>query len=249
MKSKRDIVFLQSDASTCHKNKVANITVLDTYDNKFYSKNLEGVNSIEAEFLALLFSIKIAIKNKYKNVVFVYDCQSLNTTSLKEYCKKSHKFFSFQFLWLPRDFLSNVDEIARINLKQLTKKIDFNLTDNQLFKYYRTFDSKKILLSVLTYLDESFINEKKVIKLYLQNDYSLKDIEEIKIKNIDIFRFIYHSLNQFEKQKFYEFFSKINPEIKDTNTFKEIPKKNFLIGILKEILAYLKNKKKMVLFN
>ncbi|MDD2887640.1 MAG: hypothetical protein PHY66_08225 [Aliarcobacter sp.] len=247
MKSKKDIVFLQSDASTCHKNKVANITVLDTYDNKFHCKNLEAVNSIEAEFIALIFSIKIAIRNKYKNVIFIYDCQSLNTTSLKEYCKKSHKFFSFQFLWLPRDFLSNVDEIARTNLRKLTKKIDFNLTDNQLFKYYRTFKTEKILLSVLTYLDDSFINEKRVIKLYLQNDYSLKDLGEMKIRNNDIFRFIYHSLNQLEKFKFYEFYLKINPRIKNDIAFKQIPKKTFITGILKEILDYLKNKKEILL--
>ncbi len=242
MKSKRDVVFLQSDASTCNKNKLTSIAVLDTYDYKSYSKNITNINSFQAEFMALLFSIKIAIKNKYKNVVFVYDCQSLDTTSLKEFCKKSHKFFSFQFLWLPRDFLKNVDEIARANLKQLIKKVDFDLNDNQLFKYYRTFDSRKIFLSVLTYLDDSFINEKRVIKLYLENDYSLKNLEEVKIKNHDIFRFIYHSLNEYEKLKFYEFFIKINPGIKNDIAFKQIPKKSFIIGILKEILNYLKQR-------
>lgn len=249
MKSKRDVVFLQSDASSCSKNKVASIAVLDTYDYKSYSKILENINSFEAEFMALLFSIKIAIKNKYKNVVFVYDCQSLDTTSLKEFCKKSHKFFSFQFLWLPRDFLKNVDEIARANLKQLIKKVDFSLTDNQLIKFYRTFKTEKILCSVFHYLDNSFSNEKRVIKLYLENDYSLKNLEEIKIKNHDIFRFIYHSLNQLEKLKFYEFYSKINPGIKEDIAFKQIPKKAFITGILKEILGYLKNKREIVLLN
>ena len=77
----------------------------------------------------------------------------------------------------------------------------------------------------------------------------MKDIEEIKVKNNDIFRFIYHSLNQFEKQKFYDFFSKINPKIKENIAFKQIPKKAFISGILKEILNYLKNKQEMVLLN
>ena len=79
MLSKKDIVFLQSDASYSEKNKFTSISVYDTYQNKFYSNDIFKIkNSTQAEFYALIFSIKVANKNKYKNVIFVYDCNSLD---------------------------------------------------------------------------------------------------------------------------------------------------------------------------
>ena len=162
MLSKKDIVFLQSDASYSEKNKFASISVYDTYQNKFYSNDIFKIkNSTQAEFYALIFSIKVANKNKYKNVIFVYDCNSLDIESLTQFCKTKCGFYSFQFLWLPRTFLLQTDELARTNLKQLIKKYDFNLTDEELIITYKKSDSRKILLSVFNYLDDTFINEKK----------------------------------------------------------------------------------------
>jgi hypothetical protein len=65
-------VFLQSDASFSQKNKFANLSVFDTYENRFYCSNVFKIkNSTDAEFQALILAIKIAKKNKYKNVIFV----------------------------------------------------------------------------------------------------------------------------------------------------------------------------------
>ncbi|MDD4330063.1 MAG: hypothetical protein PHD79_08930 [Aliarcobacter sp.] len=242
--SKKDIVFLQSDASYCNKNEIANLTVFDTSENKFYNSNVFKIkNSTEAEFQALVFSIKIAKKNEYKNVIFVYDCNSLNIESLSEFCKTKCSFYNFQFLWLPRTFLLQTDEIARTNLKQLLKKYDFNLTDGELIKIYKTFNTRKILLSVFNYLDDTFVNEKKAIDMYLENKYSLLKLQKIRIQNQDIFRFIYHILDSDEKQKFYAFFSTIMPTIQNSLTFLKQPKKIFLAEILREILSQLKIKK------
>ena len=242
--SKKDVVFLQSDASYCNKNEFANLTVFDTLENKFYNSSVFKIkNSTEAEFQALAFSIKIAKKNEYKNVIFVYDCNSLNIESLSEFCKTKCSFYNFQFLWLPRTFLLQTDEIARTNLKQLLKKYDFNLTDEELIKIYKTFDARKILLSILNSLDDTFQNEKKVIQIYLDNNYTLSKLKKIQIKNQDIFRFIYHMLNSDEKEKFYAFFSTIMPTIENSLTFLKQPKKVFLAGILRDILSKLRIKR------
>jgi hypothetical protein len=243
MLSKKDIVFLQSDASYSEKNKFANISVYDTYQNKFYSNDIFKIkNSTQAEFYALIFSIKVANKNKYKNVIFVYDCNSLDIESLTQFCKTKCGFYSFQFLWLPRTFLLQTDELARTNLKQLIKKYDFNLTDEELIITYKKSDSRKILLSVFNYLDDTFVNEKKAIEIYLENKYSLLKLQKIRIQNQDIFRFIYHMIDADEKQKFYAFFSTIMPTIENSLTFLKQPKKIFLAEILRDILSKLRLK-------
>ena len=46
MLSKKDIVFLQSDASYSEKNKFANISVYDTYQNKFYSNDIFKIKNV-----------------------------------------------------------------------------------------------------------------------------------------------------------------------------------------------------------
>ena len=244
IQSKKDIIFLQSDASFSQKNKFANLTVYDTYEDRFFNAHLFDIkNSTLAEYYALIFSIKIAKKNRYKNVIFVYDCNSIDIESLRNFCKTKCTFNSFQFLWLPRTFLLKTDEIARNNLKQLVKKYDFNLTDEELIKIYKTFDTRKILLSVLNFLDDNFINEKKAIQIYLSNNYQLSNLPKIQIKNQDIFRFIYHMLTSDEKQKFYAFYTKIMPSIKESKTFLHQPKKVFLAEILRELLSRLRIKK------
>lgn len=243
IQSKKDIVFLQSDASYSHKNKFANLTVFDTYENRFYNSSMfEIKNSTVAEYNALVLSVKIAKKNRYKNVIFVYDCNSIDINSLIEFCKIKCNFKSFQFLWLPRTFLLKTDEIARNNLRQLIKKYDFNLTDEELIKIYKTFDTRKILLSILNFLDDTFINEKKAIQIYLDNTYQLSNLQKLQIKNQDIFRFIYHMINTNEKQKFYAFYIKLMPSIINSRTFLQQPKKVFLGEILREILSRLRIK-------
>lgn len=243
MQSKKDVVFLQSDASYSHKNKFANLTVFDTYTNRFYNSSMfEMKNSTVAEYYALILSIKVAKKNKYNNVIFVYDCNSIDINSLTEFCKIKCNFKSFQFLWLPRKFLLQTDAIARNNLRQLIKKYDFNLTDEELIKIYKTFDTRKILFSVLNYLDDTFINEKKAIQIYLDNTYQLSKLKKLQIKNQDIFRFIYHMFDSDEKEKFYAFYIKLMPSIIGSRTFLQQPKKSFLGEILKEILSKLRIK-------
>lgn len=242
--SKKDIIFLQSDASFSQKNKFANLTVYDTYENRFFNSHLFDIkNSTQAEYYALIFSIKIAKKNRYKNVIFVYDCNSIDIVSLSNFCKTKCSFNTFQFLWLPRTYLLKTDEIARNNLRQLTKKYDYNLTDEELIKIYKTFDTRKILLSILNFLDDIFINEKKAIQIYLDNNYQLSNLQKIQIKNQDLFRFIYHMLNSNKKQKFYAFFTKLIPSVINSKTFLHQPKKIFLAEILREILSKLRIKR------
>ena len=54
IQSKKDIIFLQSDASFSQKNKFANLTVYDTYENRFFNSHLFDIkNSTLAEYYAL----------------------------------------------------------------------------------------------------------------------------------------------------------------------------------------------------
>lgn len=109
-------VFMISDASYCPNTKKAGIAVVDTFSGNKYSTMLTNIrNSQEAEFTALVYSIKIALNKGYKDVVFVYDCQGIDLSNLQKYIQ--NKFTSSQFLWLVRDFTKDADNLARKALK------------------------------------------------------------------------------------------------------------------------------------
>jgi hypothetical protein len=86
-----------------------------------------------------------------------------------------------------------------------------------------------------------FSDSKRAARVFV--DYELSNLQKIQIKNQDIFRFIYHMLDSDEKQKFYAFFTKIMPSIKESKTFLHQPKKAFLGEILREVLSRLRIKK------
>jgi len=101
-----------SDASYSKTIKCAGLGVIDLYSNKKNSQSLQEVeNSYSTEYRAVLFSVSIALKNNYKNVVFAYDNKSLDLESLKIWLKG--KIDVFQFLWLRRSYVKDADKIAR----------------------------------------------------------------------------------------------------------------------------------------
>lgn len=109
--------ILYSDASYDCDTKTTSISVYDlekdSYDTKIY-KNVP--NSCVAEEMALKTSIMLAISRDYRNVVFVYDCLSIDVEKLRNEYKQ---FFDVvQFLWLKREFLNRVDSCARKVLRE-----------------------------------------------------------------------------------------------------------------------------------
>jgi len=105
-------VFMISDASYSDDTRCAGLGVIDLYTNKKYSQTLNNiVDSSIAEYRALVLSVQIAIKNKYENVVFVYDNKNLDLLSLKIWL--DGKIESFQFLWLKREYVKEADKLAR----------------------------------------------------------------------------------------------------------------------------------------
>jgi len=101
-----------SDASYSSKTKCAGLGVIDLYTGRKYSHSVCNIkNSHAAEYRALLLSVRIAIKNGYDNVVFVYDNKGLNLDTLKLWLVG--KIHSYQFLWLKRSFVNDADKLAR----------------------------------------------------------------------------------------------------------------------------------------
>ena len=153
-----DNVFMISDASYSDNTQCAGLGVVDLYSNKKYSQHLLKIeSSSDAEYRALLLSVSIALKNKYNNVVFVYDNKSLDLKSLIIWLHG--KIESFQFLWLKRSYVKDADKIAR-KARELTEKLHIKkskkrsrskkkktidaLSNQQVIEAIRQYNPKKI---------------------------------------------------------------------------------------------------------
>lgn len=145
-----DNIFILSDASYSDKSKVAGLGVVDTFTQKTYKLTQNFVKSAyEAEFNALALSIKIAIKKGYSNVVFVYDCKSLETDALKEYALK--KIQTVQFLWLKRNYLKQSDNLAK-NARKLVEKFYIKkATQEQLIEIKKNASTKNKIDKFISY--------------------------------------------------------------------------------------------------
>lgn len=183
-----DNIFMISDASYSKTTKCAGLGVIDLYSNKKYSQSLQEVeNSYSTEYRAVLFSVSIALKNNYKNVVFAYDNKSLDLESLKIWLKG--KIDVFQFLWLRRSYVKDADKIARkarkvqeqlhINKPQQIptvkktkkKRMAFNKlkNDQKVIEAIRYYNPKKIAKFCLTIASDE---EKKLVNNYLNGKKS-----------------------------------------------------------------------------
>ncbi|PHR54202.1 MAG: hypothetical protein COA44_13815 [Arcobacter sp.] len=210
-------VFLVSDASYSHKTRVAGLGVIDLKTGKEYSiSKLNIKNSHDAEYMALLYSVKIALENKYKNVVFVYDNQSLCLKKLKIYLKKRTHFS--QFLWLKREYVHKADTLAQKarNLREKllmssSKKIKFLdkkkvLTDKELLYAFKEGNLNSILKVASLIASHK---EKHLIQRYL-NIENEGISEKFFTKPLDykFTNFIYYLLPRPKQIEFYDFLGK-----------------------------------------
>lgn len=104
-----NVIYL-SDASYDHLTKEAGIGVKNLYTNQSHSLFLHAVSVHEAEEFALIEAITHAIEHHHRNCVFVYDNMGIDTKSIGAFFSKM--FDRIQFLWMKRDYLSQVDALA-----------------------------------------------------------------------------------------------------------------------------------------
>ena len=196
----RDNIFFLSDASYCDNAKTATIAVFNCFSKERFIKKLFDIkNSTIAEFLALSYAVKIADNMGYKNVVFVYDCSTLDVESLKIYITKNFRFKTFQFLWLCRNYLKEPDKIARQHtiLKDSLNVKSVNMNDSfsniEPINEFLSYGLKKVQNMILQYFKNSFeMTDYEVFQNYINGNYELKAIQKKRTTNIQLYRFFYH---------------------------------------------------------
>lgn len=242
-------VFLISDASY-RNNGFAGLGIRDTRRKQDHYMSISNIKSPqEAEMAALLFSIKIALRNKYRNVVFVYDCINLPVHHLDNLMSKKFEFC--QFLWLKRKFTKDADILSKKALqlsesitvleRQKTTRIQKkSLTDIGLINIFKSYEEDKILTACLFISSEK---ESRVIKMYLSNKNQKKGLPRFRSKNLELYKFIYNVLSKNSKKVFCRYVSIVIPEIKKSKNFKSSQKQNILSEKIKEILVAIKESK------
>jgi len=207
-------IFLISDASYCIKSKVAGVATFDTSTGRKFSNSIICGSIREAEFIALVFSIKIALQNQYNNVVFVYDDITLNIDRIDQYI--TGKIQHYQFLWLKRSYLFEVDKLAKKarrvqeNLgKVANKKLKLRMPDHQLqgkelLEAFKDHNSTTILRSSCVIADTK---ERRCLHLYMGN----KNIAPNVFKDVDynFLNFVYHMLPVKDQQLFFQFLNMV----------------------------------------
>jgi len=221
--SMNENVFLISDASYSNKSKRAGIAVIDRKTGKKHTTAFSNVeSSTEAEFVALVYSVTIAIKKGYKNPVFIFDCESLKLENLQSFIK--NKFFKAQFLWLKREFVSEADAEARkalilarslFNLKTIKKSKTENKKDKisraKKIKIFSSYSTKQIIKASLTIATDQ---EREVLNLFLKGEYDLCRLPIHKAKNVNLYKFIYRMIPE-KKEAFLYFVNLINHHTKE----------------------------------
>lgn len=236
-----DNIFLISDASYSNQTKCAGLGVVDLHSGKKYSQSICDIkNAYDAEYRALLLSVRIAIKYKYDNVVFVYDNKYLNLDSLKEYL--SDKIQSFQFLWLKRVFVKEADKLAR-KARTLQEKLSIKsrtIDDKNLVDVFKEYNAYSIMKAFLVIANK---NESEILKIYINNKrYSPHLMEE---QSLAFFKNIYHLLPKDKNRKrFLKFIDWHYAKNIDIQNFKVLQKKEYYTEIVKKIIFKLQDIKR-----
>lgn len=115
-----NVIYL-SDASFDPHTKEAGIGVKNLYTNQNYALCLQARNVLEAEEFALIEAIEHALEHHHRNCVFVYDNIGIDTKGLGAFF--GSLFDRIQFLWMKRDYLKQVDRLAR-NIRRKHSKND-----------------------------------------------------------------------------------------------------------------------------
>lgn len=247
-----DNIFILSDASYSSKTKIAGLGVIDTFREKKYKLSVININSIQqAEFFALALSIKIAICNKYSNVVFVYDCKELKIDSLVEYANKKIK--NVQFLWLKRNYLNEVDSLAKsarkliekLNIKKALaedlKKIENKYILEERKRIFMSFPTKQKIMAVVYIANE---REYEILNGFLS--FSLIDTSLEKglgSKKGTFLKFVYTILVGDDKVSFLNYILYVKPSL-NKKIFKRGLVLNQVNNYLNEIFRKLKRSKK-----
>jgi hypothetical protein len=203
-------IFLISDASYCTKSKVAGLATFDTSTGRKFSDSIICGSSREAEFTALAFSVKIALQNQYNNVVFVYDDMTLNIERIDQYI--TGKIQHYQFLWLKRSYLFEVDKLAKkarkvqeslgkvANQKLKLRMPGHQLQGKELLEAFKDRDPIAILRSSCVIADTK---ERRCLDLYMGNKNIASNVfEDV---DYDFLNFIYHMLAAKDQPLFFQF--------------------------------------------
>lgn len=104
-----NVIYL-CDASYDPHTKEAGLGIKNLYTGYTDAILTTATSVLEAEEFALLEAINHALRHGHKNCVFVFDNININTKSIGEFF--SPMFEKIQFLWMKRQYLSEVDALA-----------------------------------------------------------------------------------------------------------------------------------------
>lgn len=219
-------VFIFCDASYNHTFKTASVSVYFSDNRKYYNRIIQNIkNSTQAELSAIFFSLLLAKYFRLDNIVIVYDNINLPILEIKN--KFIMDFKHVQFLWLKREYLDYVDFHSRTFLDNFfhhSSKIENNKTLSSFLKYSFV---KKINFFILILEGK----EKELIKCY-KNKTNINELKNYKFKNVNCIKYVYHLMNDTEKDSFFKFIIKIIPKIQNSKAFKTVDTAKLEIFIL-----------------
>lgn len=213
-----------TDASRDNKTGVSSISFIDKGSDK--TNNFQ-TNELKNIYEAELKGIKLCIVDayeKYSNVVIFCDNKAAVNTARKELfhsMKLREKFRSVQFVWLPREFLDEVDFLTKnINDIDLNKDLKKSAFENQ---------SKGNILDIV-------LNQNDYDKIIIDQYKSIDGIDSIEL-NSQIFVDLFYGKVTQDRQEIVnskEFYNDIVLILKE---YPELSKKGSKLQKLIEMLS------------
>ena len=233
--------FMMCDASYSSQTKCAGLGVIDLSTGEEYTFSYDNIeNTSKAELLGLIFSIKIALSKNYKNVVFIYDNKTLPIDMIEQWLAK--KKGVYQFLWLKREYLKEVDKLAK-QARVLREKLNIkteHITDKKLVPVFKKYSHHQIIKSFMIMANKS---EYTFLKDYISN---LKHPTVlVKEESLQFFSNIYHlTAEQDQKKRFIKYIDKNYSGILDRQFFCQSKPHAYYATLIRDLLVKLKTRHK-----
>ena len=204
-------IFLCSDASFDIQTSRAGLAVLDLSTRQNYVQNIMVKSSHEAEFFALLLSVKTAIKLGYDNVVFLYDNLTLDIAPLDNYLQSAkHSLRKWQFLWVKRGLIQETDAISKLAKKNAAQIpppfLRGELTNKELYLSFMKYDTQAKMKILCTLANHQ---QKRVLDSFMKGHKDGSHLQHSKA-DMKFYKKIYHFFTKQEKEIFIHYLKTAN---------------------------------------
>jgi ribonuclease HI len=181
-----------SDASFDHKTRTSVIGIKELVSKQTFQKITSATSPTHAEKLGIEESLRIALNKNITNCVFISDNKKAINNVRQEFFKKELNktiFWYVQFLWIPRDFISEIDSLSKnVSSKEEVLKVKQKNSEKKFNKIEKNI--------MTTHINDIKVNENEIgIELFKKRCKQFLNIKESTYESV-----FFKNINRLERE-------------------------------------------------